>query len=69
MEALSFNPVANGRGVHEGFSRLHPQDDDDLADVLPDPFILPLMKLRASEVDLMEVVAKFPQKSTHHVDG
>jgi hypothetical protein len=54
----SSNPVASGRGVHEKISRLHPQDDDDLADVLPDPFSLPRIKLRASEVDIMEVVAK-----------
>jgi hypothetical protein len=38
MEALNSNPVASGRGVHEELSRLHPQDDDDLANVLPDPF-------------------------------
>jgi hypothetical protein len=41
MEALNFNPVASGRGVREELSRVHPQDDDDLADVLPDPFSLP----------------------------
>jgi hypothetical protein len=37
MEALSSNFVASGRGLHEELSRLHPQDDNDLADVLPDP--------------------------------
>jgi hypothetical protein len=59
-EALSSNPVASDRGVHEELSRLHPQNDDDLADVLPDPFSLPHIKLRASEVDIMEVVARCP---------
>jgi hypothetical protein len=38
MEALNSNPVASDRGVHEELSRLHPQEDDDLAVVLPDPF-------------------------------
>jgi hypothetical protein len=47
MEALNSNPVASGRGVHEKFSRLHPSDDDNLADVLPDPFSLPRIKLHA----------------------
>jgi hypothetical protein len=69
MEALSSNPVANGREVHEKLSRLHPQDDDDLADVLPAPFSLPRIKLRASEVCIMEVAARCPRKSSHHVDG
>jgi hypothetical protein len=69
MEALSSNPVASGRGVHEDLSRLHSQHDDDLADVLPDPFSLPRIKLRALEVDIMEVVAKCPRKSSPHVDG
>jgi hypothetical protein len=68
MEALSFNPVASGRGVHEKLSRLHPQDDN-LADVLPDPFSLPRIKLHASEVDIMEVVARCPRKSSPHVDN
>jgi hypothetical protein len=49
MEALSSYPVASGRGVHEDLSRSHLQDDDDLADVLPDPFSLPRIELRASE--------------------
>jgi hypothetical protein len=40
IEAQNSNPVASGRGVHEELSRLHPQDDDDLADVLPDTFSL-----------------------------
>jgi hypothetical protein len=44
MVALNSNPVAIGRGVHEELSRLHPQNDDDLADVLPDPFSLPRIK-------------------------
>jgi hypothetical protein len=48
---------------------LRPQDDDDLADVLPDPFSLPCIKLHASEVDIMEVVARCPRKSSPHVDG
>jgi uncharacterized membrane protein len=48
---------------------LHPQDDDHLADVLPDPFSLPHIKLYASEVDIMEVVARCPRKSSPHVDG
>jgi hypothetical protein len=55
--------------VHEELSRLHPQDDDDLADVLQDPFSLPRIKLRASEVDIMEVAARCPRKSNPHVDG
>jgi hypothetical protein len=41
MKALNSNPVASGRGVHEELSRLHPQDSDDLANMLPDPFSLP----------------------------
>jgi hypothetical protein len=61
MEALNSNPVASGRGVHEELSRLHPQDDDDLADVLPDPFSLLCIKIYASEVDIMEVVARCPR--------
>jgi hypothetical protein len=69
MEALNSNPVACGRGVHEELSRLHPQDDDDLVDVLPDPFPLPRIKLHASEVYIMEVVARCPGKSSPHVDG
>jgi hypothetical protein len=51
MEALSSNPIASGREVHEELSWLHLQDDDDLADVLPDPFSLPRIRLRVSEVD------------------
>jgi hypothetical protein len=51
--------------VHEELSRLHPQDDDDLGDVLPDPFSLPRIKLHTSEVDIMEVVARNPRKSSH----
>jgi hypothetical protein len=69
MEALNSNPAASGRGVHEELSRLHPHDDDDLADVLPDPFSLPRIKLYASKVDIMEVVAICPRKSSPHVDG
>jgi Ca2+-binding RTX toxin-like protein len=69
MEALSPSPVASGRRVHEELSRLHPQDDDDLAELLPDPFSFPRTKLRASEVDIMEVVARCPRKSSLHVDG
>jgi hypothetical protein len=69
MESLSSNPVARGRGVHAKLSRLHRQDDDDLADVLPDPFSLPRFKLRASEVDIMEVVARYSRNSSPHVDG
>jgi hypothetical protein len=41
MEALSSIPVASGRGVHEELSRLQPQDDDNLVDLLPHPFSLP----------------------------
>jgi hypothetical protein len=37
--------------------------------VLPDPFSLPFIKLRASEVDVMEVVARCPRNSSRHVDG
>jgi hypothetical protein len=69
MEALHSNPVASGRGVHEELSRLHPQDDDDLTDVFQDPFSLPRIKLRASEVDITEVVARCPRKSSPHVYG
>jgi hypothetical protein len=69
MEALNSNPVASGRGVHEELSRLHSQDYDDLADVLPDPFSLPCIKLHASEVDIMEVVARCPRNSSPLVDG
>jgi hypothetical protein len=70
MEVLSSNSVASGRGVHEELSRLHPQDDDDIAEVLPDPFSLPRIKLRASKVDIMEVVAICPhRKFNPHVDG
>jgi hypothetical protein len=69
MKPQSSNPVASGRGVHEELSRLHPQDDDDHADVLPDLFSLPCIKLRASEVDIMDVVARCPRKSSPHVDG
>jgi hypothetical protein len=58
MEALNSNPVASGRGVHEEFLRLHTQDYDDLADVSPDSFSLPLIKFYASEVNIMEVVAR-----------
>jgi hypothetical protein len=53
--------------------RNHPycthKDDDDLADVLPDLFSLPRIKLHASEVGIMEVVARCPRKSSPHVDG
>jgi hypothetical protein len=69
MEALDSNPIASGRGVHEELSRLHQQDNDDLADVLPDPFSFPRIKLHASEVDTMEVVARCPRKSSTHVYG
>jgi hypothetical protein len=69
MEALNSNPVASGRGVHEELLRLHPQYDDDLANVLPDPFSLPRIKLHASKVDIMEVVARCPRKSSAHVVG
>jgi hypothetical protein len=69
MEALNSNPVASGRGVHEELSRLHPQDDDDLAGVLPDPFSLSRIKLLASEVDIMEVVPRCPWKSFSQVDS
>jgi hypothetical protein len=69
MEALSSKPVASGRGVHEKLLRLHPQHDDDLADVLPDAFSLPCIKLRASEVGIMEVFARCPRQSSPHVDG
>jgi hypothetical protein len=69
VEALNSNPVASDRGVHEELSRLHPQDDDDLADVLPDPFSLPCIKFHASEVDIMEVIARRPRKSSPHADG
>jgi hypothetical protein len=64
MEALHSNPVASGRRVHEDLSRWHPQDDDDLADVVPDPFSLLRIKLRALEVDIMAVVVKCPRKSS-----
>jgi hypothetical protein len=75
MEALNSNHVASGRGVHEKLSRLHPQDDGDLADVLPDPFSLPRIKevwrrLHVPKVDIiMQVVARCPRKSSPHVDG
>jgi hypothetical protein len=69
MEALNSNPVASGRRVHEELSRLHPHDDDDLADVLLDPFSLPRIKLHASEVDIMEIVARCPRESRPQVDG
>jgi hypothetical protein len=69
MKALNSNPVASGRGVHEVSSRFYRQDDDDRADVLPDTFSLPRIKLHASEVDIMEAVAKCPQKSIPHVVG
>jgi hypothetical protein len=69
MEALSSTPGTSCRGVHEEYSRLHPQDDDDFADVLPDPLSLPRTKLRASEVDIMEVVARCRRKSSPYVDG
>jgi hypothetical protein len=52
MEALKSNLVASGRGVHEEVSRLHPQDDDDDADLLPDRFSLPRIKLHASKLIL-----------------
>jgi hypothetical protein len=69
MEALNSNPVASCRGVNEELSRLHPQHDDDLADVFLDPFSLPRFKIHAPEVDIIEVVARFPRKSSPHVDG
>jgi hypothetical protein len=69
MEAINSNSAASGRGVHEELSRLNPQDDDDLADVSPDPFSLPRIKLHASEGDMMEVVVRCPRKSSPHVDG
>jgi hypothetical protein len=54
MEAINPNPVASGRGVHDNLlSRLHPQHDDDLADVLSDPFFLPRIEIHAPEVDIM----------------
>jgi hypothetical protein len=68
MEALSSNPVASGRGVHEELSRLHPQDSD-LADVLSDIVSLSCIKLHALEVDTIEAVARCPRKSGYHVDG
>jgi hypothetical protein len=68
MEAPNSNPVASGHGVHEELSRLHPEDDDDLADALPDPFSLPRINLHASEFDIMEVVARCPRKSIPRVD-
>jgi hypothetical protein len=49
MEALNSNPIASDRGVHEKLSRLHPQDDDDLADVLSDLLFLSGIKLHGSE--------------------
>jgi hypothetical protein len=70
VDALNSNPViASVRGVHEKLSRLHPQNDDDLADALADPFSLPRIKLHASDFDIMEVVARCPIKSSPHVDG
>jgi hypothetical protein len=65
METLNSNPVASGRGVNEELLGLHPQDDDDLADVLPDPCFLPRIKLHASEVDIMEV-ARCARKPDPH---
>jgi hypothetical protein len=47
---------------------LHPQNDDDLADVLPDLFSLPRIKFHASGVDIMEFIARCPRKSSPHVD-
>jgi hypothetical protein len=69
MEALNPSPVASGRGVHEELSRLHPQADDGLTDVLPDPFFLPRIKVKASEVDILEVVARCPRTYNPHVYG
>jgi hypothetical protein len=69
MEALNSNLVASGRGVHEKKSQLHPQDDNDLADVLPDPISLPRIKLHASIIDIMVVFARYSRKSSPHVDG
>jgi hypothetical protein len=50
-------------------SRFHPQDDDDLADMLPGLFSLPHIKLHASKADMMGVAARCPRKSSPHVDG
>jgi hypothetical protein len=61
MEALNSSPVASDRGMHEELSRLHLQEDDDLAVVLPDPFSPPRITPNASEVDIMEVVARCPR--------
>jgi flagellar assembly factor FliW len=58
MEALNSNPCASGRGVHEELSRLHSQNDDDLADVLLDPFSLRRIEIHDLEVDILEVVAR-----------
>jgi hypothetical protein len=69
MEALNSNPVASGRGLNEELSRLHQHDEDDLADVLRDPFTLLRIRLHAAEVDIMEVVARRPRKSCPYVDG
>jgi hypothetical protein len=36
---------------------------------MPDPFSLLRIKFNASEIDIMEVVARCPRKSNPHVDG
>jgi hypothetical protein len=70
IEALTSNSVAiSGRGVHEELARLHPQDDDDLTDVLPEPLSLSRIKLsKALEVGIMEVITRCTRKSSPHVD-
>jgi hypothetical protein len=52
MEALNSNSVSSGLGVHEELLRLHPQDDDHLADTLPDPFSITRINLHAPELIL-----------------
>jgi hypothetical protein len=55
--------------MHEELSRLHPQHTVDLTNVLPDPFSLPRTKLKASEVRIVEVVARCYRHSSPQVDG
>jgi hypothetical protein len=50
VEAPNSNSIARGRGVHGEFSRSHPQDDDVLVDVLPDPLYLTHIELLASKL-------------------
>jgi hypothetical protein len=69
METHASTPLKVLGRVHEELSRLHQQEDDDLEDVLLDPFSLPRIKLHASEVNDMEVIARCPRKSSPHVDG